>query len=205
MGSGQVSVSWVSCQVATVLTWQGVGNYLSPRMGGRFSILTEYEAGCCSNAIDSVVRLGKPVAEICERPISDEGISSLEDDLRICLQMAGHAEVKGFIRQVDEARVAYGFYAHPWALEALEFLDQRRSDIEPYHADWIQGLLFGYASDQIQRYMAARSECQDATSQHHGVVNTEETYRRDSARFALRIVHNSRCRIVGTSDLYVRS
>jgi hypothetical protein len=174
-------------------------------MSGRFSVLTDYEAGCCSNAIESVFRLGKPIAEICERNINEEGIPALEADIRVCLEMAGHTEVKGFIRRIDEARVSYGFFAHPWAVEALEYLDQRRSEIEPRHADWIQGLLFGYAADAIQRFMAARSVLQAATSQHRDVESTEETYRDDLARYAPRTFDKPRCLIVDTSDLYVRS
>lgn len=169
-------------------------------MSGRFSVLTEYEAGCCSSAIESVFRLGKPIAEVCERQISNRDIDALEADLRICLEMAGHGEMKGFIRRIDEARVAYGFFAHPWALEALEFLDQRRSEIEPRHTDWIQGLLFGYAADAIQRFVAARSAGQDATSQHDGTVYTAETYRPCSGRYDTRSTRNSICRIVGTYD-----
>lgn len=188
------------------MTAQEIGSYIPVAMSGALAVLTEFEAGCCAVAIESITRLGKPIAEVCTRRIEESRIPSLESDLLRCLESSGQAaSVKGFIRRVDEARVSFGFFTHPWALEALEYLDQHRSQIEARHVDWIEGLLFGYQADAIQAFLSARFPESVPTLQHRGDSGMEGTFRPGLARSAPDSMRNSRYRIVDTSDQYVRS
>jgi hypothetical protein len=115
-------------------------------------ILTEFEIGQAMAAIEGVSRLEKPLAEVGTRTASEQ---DLEQDLLACIESAGETQrVFPWIRRVGE-HCRFGYYAEPWALEALDFLD--RTDLKPSDRHWISGLLFGYRSSAIQRFISAQS------------------------------------------------
>ena len=115
------------------------------------SVLTEYEIGRAIQAAETIARSEKPVAEVgCQKVASTV---ALEDDLRECVNLAGHADnVRVWTRATDGGRVRYGFYREDWALNALNFLD--RADISDVDRAWISGLLFGYRGDAIQQFIS---------------------------------------------------
>lgn len=139
------------------------------------AILTEFEIGQAMAAIEGIARLEKPLAEIGTR-IADE--DDLRRDLQACIDAAGETRVFPWIRRVGE-HVRFGYYAEPWVLDALDFLD--RTELQPSDRHWITGLLFGYRSGAIQQFISARSRSRDA-------VQTRRPSRtRDRTGTALRV------------------
>ncbi len=123
-------------------------------------ILTEFEIGQAMAAIEGVARLDKPLAEVGTRVALE---ADVERDLLACIRSAGEIDrVLPWIRRVGE-HVRFGFYAEPWALDALDFLD--RADLQPSDRHWISGLLFGYRASAIQRFMS-RSKIQPTAHLH---------------------------------------
>lgn len=114
------------------------------------AVLTEYEIGRAILAAETIARSEKPVAEVgCQKVTS---IVALEDDLRECVKLAGHADnVCVWTRATSGGRVRYGFYREGWVLDALGFLD--RADLSSVDRAWISGLLFGYRTDAIQQFI----------------------------------------------------
>jgi hypothetical protein len=114
------------------------------------AVLTEYEIGRAILAAETIARSEKPVAEVgCQKVAS---VVALEDDLRECVKLAGHADnVRAWTRATSGGRVRYGFYREEWALNALDFLD--RADLSDVDRAWISGLLYGYRSDAIQQFI----------------------------------------------------
>jgi hypothetical protein len=114
------------------------------------AVLTEYEIGRAVWAAEIVAKSDKPVTEIgCRAVASPE---ALENDLRECLKLASEAaNVKIWTRSNGGTRVRYGFYRDAWVLDALDFLD--RAELSDVDRAWINGLLFGYRSDAIQRFI----------------------------------------------------
>jgi hypothetical protein len=115
------------------------------------SVLTEYEIGRAVWAAEIVAKSDKPVTEIGSRAIASP--DALIDDLRRCLTLASEAaDVKIWTRRSDGGkRIRYGFYRDAWVVGALDFLD--RADLPDVDRAWINGLLFGYRSDAIQRFI----------------------------------------------------
>jgi len=123
-------------------------------------ILTEYEIGQAMAAIEGVARLEKPLAEVGTRMATEE---DLERDLLACIDSAGETQrVFPWIRRTGE-HLRFGYYAEPWALDALDFLD--RTTLQPSDRHWISGLLFGYRSSAIQRFISAQSHDQARSRQ----------------------------------------
>jgi hypothetical protein len=114
------------------------------------AVLTEYEIGRAVLAAEMIARSEKPVAEVgCQNVATT---AALEDDLRECVRLAGHADnVRVWTRATSGGRVRYGFYREGWVLDALEFLD--RADLSDVDRAWISGLLFGYRGDAIQQFI----------------------------------------------------
>ena len=114
------------------------------------SVLTEYEVGRAIWAAEMVAKCDKPVAEVgCRQMISPDG---LLDDLRECLKLASEAaDVRIWTRTASGNRLRYGFYRDAWVVGALEFLDA--AELPDADRAWISGLLFGYRSDAIQRFI----------------------------------------------------
>ena len=114
------------------------------------AILTEYEIGRAIWAAEIIAKSDKPVTEVGSRAIASR--EALENDLRECLKLASEADgVKIWMRQGEGKRVRYGFYRDAWVVGAFEFLD--RADLPDVDRAWINGLLFGYRSDAIQRFI----------------------------------------------------
>jgi hypothetical protein len=114
------------------------------------SVLTEYEIGRAVWAAEIIAKSDKPVTEIGCRTVTSR--ETLIDDLRECLKLASEAaDVKIWTRAADGKRLRYGFYRDEWVVGALDFLD--RADLPDVDRAWINGLLFGYRSDAIQRFI----------------------------------------------------
>lgn len=115
------------------------------------SVLTEYEVGRAVWAAEIVAKSDKPVTEIGCRAIASP--DALENDLRECLKLASEAaDVKIWTRRSDGGkRLRYGFYRDAWVVSALDYLDC--AEIPDVDRAWINGLLFGYRSEAIQRFI----------------------------------------------------
>lgn len=115
------------------------------------AVLTEYEVGRAILAAETIARSEKPAAEVgCQKVTSTV---ALEDDLRECVKLAGHANnVRAWTRATSGGRVRYGFYREEWVLDALDFLD--RTDLSDVDRAWTSGLLYGYRSDAIQQFIS---------------------------------------------------
>ncbi len=114
------------------------------------AVLSEYEIGRAVWAAEIVAKSEKPVAEVGCRTIAT--VAALHDDLRECLKFASEAaDVKIWTRSAGGKRVRYGFYRDAWVVGALDFLD--RANLSDTDRAWISGLLFGYRSDAIQRFI----------------------------------------------------
>ena len=87
------------------------------------AVLTDYEVGRAILAAETIARTEKHVAEVgCQKAASTV---ALEDDLRKCVKLAGHAgNVRVWTRATSGGRVRYGFYREEWVLDALDFLDR---------------------------------------------------------------------------------
>jgi hypothetical protein len=114
------------------------------------AVLTEYEIGRAIWAAEIIAKSDKPVTEVGCRAAAP---AALEADLRECLKLASEsADVKIWMRRSDGGkRLRYGFYREAWVVGALDFLD--RADLPETDRAWINGLLFGYRSDAIQRFI----------------------------------------------------
>lgn len=112
-------------------------------------ILSDYELGSATAAIQAIALSGKPVAEVgCRRA----DLADLEADLQGCLRLAdAGAEIQFWTKAATGGRYRYGFYAQPWVLSAIDFLD--RADLAETDRSWINGLLFGYRTDAIQQFI----------------------------------------------------
>jgi hypothetical protein len=119
------------------------------------AVLTEYEIGRAILAAEIIARSEKPVVEVgCQKVTST---AALEDDLRECMKLAGHADnVRVWTRTTIGNRVRYGFYREGWVLDALDFLD--RAELPDVDRAWIGGLLFGYRADAIQQFINRTNE-----------------------------------------------
>jgi hypothetical protein len=114
------------------------------------SVLTEYEIGRAIWAAEIVAKSEKPVTEVGCRTVTSP--DALLDDLRECLKLASEAaDLKIWIKSAGGNRLRYGFYRDAWVVGALDFLD--RAGISDADRAWISGLLFGYRSDAIQRFI----------------------------------------------------
>ncbi len=115
------------------------------------AVLTDYEIGRAVWAAEIIAKSDKPVTEVGCRAITSA--DALENDLRACLKLASEAaDVKIWTRRADGGkRMRYGFYRDAWVIDALDFLD--RADLPDVDRAWINGLLFGYRSDAIQRFI----------------------------------------------------
>jgi hypothetical protein len=131
-------------------------------------ILTEFEIGQAVTAIETVARLGKPLAEIGCRQGNP---ADIEHDLTHCLRSANELGKLHVWTWKAGERYRFGFCAQPWVLRALEFVED--SDLAQSDRDWLCGLLFGYKADAIQQYLDRASEAgggaDDPKANHHSI------------------------------------
>ena len=124
----------------------------------KFHVLTEYECGRALTAIEWVARAQKPIVEVGRYPVANCDVRSLAHDLDRCVIMSGET-VRGFIMPTkDSAFCCYGFYRYAWAIQALLAVYEAEPVIDPYGSLWLQGLVFGYSPDAIQRSMSSASD-----------------------------------------------
>ena len=123
-----------------------------------FRLLSEYECGRAQIAIEWVARAQKPVVEIGGRPETECDLRALAHDLNRCIARSGET-VRAFVIPDGTPRYCcYGFYRYPWAVEAMIFAwgkNARRPNSRQWA--WIQGLIFGYSPDAIQRFISSAS------------------------------------------------
>jgi hypothetical protein len=139
------------------------------------SSLTEYECGRAQLAIEWVARSEKPIVEIGGRPIAGCDVHCLAHDLDQCIASSGES-VRAFIMPDRmPGYCCYGFYRHPWAMSAmLETWGAGHWPADPARWIWLQGLLFGYSADAIQRFMSSAS-CVRASNSRP--IQRSESYR----------------------------
>lgn len=137
-----------------------------------FSTLSDYEVGRCIDAIKTIGRGTKPVAEVCN--VKPENLDLLKEDIRNCLRIAGEPEVKGFLLRQEGERWSYGFYREAWVEEALLFIDS--VELPAFHRHWISGLLFGYCPEAIQRFLNGVSVAQGASEPLDDTLSRGETF-----------------------------
>ncbi len=130
-----------------------------------FHVLSEYECGRAQMAIEWVARSQKPIVEIGGCPIKGCNLYDLANDLNRCILLSGES-VRAFVMP-DRAKgyCCYGFYRYEWAIRALLVLWGDQTPKGPYHSLWLQGLLFGYGPDAIQRFISSAS-CAQASNTH---------------------------------------
>ncbi len=126
------------------------------------AILTEYEVGRAVTAIEWVARSGKPIVEIGSRMLGPWELHHLAEDLHRCLDIAGELEVHGFIVLGRDDWWQFGFYRHAWAMAAFLYLQSRGPRIDGAHAISLQGLLFGYNAEAIQRFISSVSDARES-------------------------------------------
>jgi|SRR5579859_62438 len=131
-------------------------------------VLSEYESGRAQIAIEWVSRAQKPIVEVGGRPIKGCDFQALAADLNFCIRQSGES-VRGFVMP-DRAPgyCCYGFFRYAWALNALQLVwTTRRAPRGPYHSLWLQGLLFGYGAEAIQRFISSASSVPEPNSHWH--------------------------------------
>jgi hypothetical protein len=118
-------------------------------------VLTEYEVGRAVWAAEIIAKTDKPITEVGARVCQ---VKDLQDDLAQVLKLASEsAEVRiwthpaKLAESADEIRWRYGFSKETWPYRALQFLDAIQLDDRD--RAWINGLLFGYRPDAIQRHI----------------------------------------------------
>jgi hypothetical protein len=113
----------------------------------------DYWSARCLFAIESVSRTGKPVAEVGEMRCSRDEKSALEEFLRRRVEEFGDRDVNSYVRRTGPNRYAFGFFVFPWVRDAIRFIGSGGRPLRESDRHWIQGLLFGYRPDAIQRFL----------------------------------------------------
>ena len=118
--------------------------------------LSPYDLARCHAAIESVERRDKPVAEV---PITApvELLGAIIDDLALCAAETETHEIRVHVDYRDGVALC-AFYRYDWCRAALEFV--RRGGCPPPALHWIQGLLFGYDPEAVERFIA-RTRCSE--------------------------------------------
>jgi len=121
-------------------------------------VLTEYECGRAQMAIEWVARSQKPIVEIGGRPVRGCDFLALARDLDQCIAQSGES-VRAFVMPDGiQGYCCYGFYRYPWAIKAmLTVWGIKPKFTNRYDLLWLQGLIFGYSPDAIQRFILSAS------------------------------------------------
>jgi hypothetical protein len=174
---------------------RGVKNLVGLRL------LTEYECGRALTSIEWVARSEKPIVEIGGCPMRGCNFQALAHDLNHCI-LRSHEDVRGFIMP-DKMRgyCCYGFFKYPWAVEALlDVWGKRKSGLtRTRRLLWMQGLVFGYSPDAIQRFISSASDGQVSTARSVQCSDIArycrvEIYGTPARLFRRRSNSNDRCR-----------
>lgn len=116
-------------------------------------VLSEYELGRIFSAIENVSLTGKPIAEVVARAADR---NDLESDLNDCLKLSGKSEGVSFWMMPSGSKWRFGFYRDKWTQRAILFLEH--TELSPTDRAWISGLLYGYRSDAIQKFIDEHPE-----------------------------------------------
>lgn len=114
------------------------------------SAMTEFEAGTVYAALQTVALGSKPAASGWIRADS-------QDEFVRFVYGAGfsHLHVGFGSPQGNPAVIEWRVSRFAWGLRALEWLSAGGSQVlGDFHLHWIQGLLYGYSADEIDRYLA---------------------------------------------------
>jgi len=131
----------------------------------KLRVLTEFEAGRAQMAIEWVARARKPVAEIGGCLVKRCNLLALAHDLNLCIASSGE-HVRAFVMPDRMPGYCfYGFYRYPWAVNALLKVWHGRPLGGQYDSLWLQGLVFGYSPDAIQRFISSALR-EPATNSH---------------------------------------
>ncbi len=149
-----------------------------------FHILTEYERGRAQIAIEWVARSQKPIVEIGGRSLKNCDLNALAEDLNLCIAQSGEV-VLGFVIPFGITDYCcYGFYRERWAIKALLSVQDNESlSLNPQNRAWVQGLLFGYSPDAIQRFISSSSLIQESTEPSLCIVGNVEIFHISSTLF----------------------
>ena len=109
-----------------------------------------YDLARCHAAIEAVERRDKPVAEI-PIVVSVAQLGQLIDDVLHVVELTETGEIKVHI-DYREGVALVAFYRYGWCRAALELL--KGGGFPPPALHWIQGLLFGYNPEAIERFIA---------------------------------------------------
>ena len=132
-----------------------------------FHLLTEYECGRAQMAIEWVARSQKPIVEIGGCPIKECDFRALTHDLNRCIARSGESVRAFVIRDKMPGFCCYGFYRYPWAIRALLSAWGIERDDKKHQSLWVQGLVFGYSPEAIQRFMSSASGARVSNSHSH--------------------------------------
>jgi hypothetical protein len=113
--------------------------------------LSQYDLARCHSAIESVERRNKPVAEF-PIVVSAPMLGQLVDDLRQCAVQSETGEIRVHISYRDGVALC-AFFRYEWCRAALAFL-KKGDGCPPPALHWVQGLLFGYDPESIERFIA---------------------------------------------------
>ena len=132
---------------------------------GGFRVLTEYECGRAQIAIEWVARAQKPIVEIGGCPVKGCDLLALAHDLNRCITRSGESVTTFIMPDRMPGYCCYGFYRYRWAIDAmLTIWGAARWPRESARWLWLQGLLFGYGADAIQRFISSASCAQASNS-----------------------------------------
>ena len=124
----------------------------------RVSVLSDGETARALAMIDAVARHGTPITIARTHPLAGRDVDRLRRELVDLLAWCDEPGLSAYLRPAPDHRWAYGFFRFPWALRALHFLDVERGleALGPFHAEWVQGLLFGNDAAAIARHLQAQ-------------------------------------------------
>ena len=118
--------------------------------------LTEYEFARAQIAIEWVARSGKPIVEVGGCPIKGCDLRALASDLNRCIAGSGESVTGFVIPDRMPGYCCYGFYRYRWAIQALLSVWGIQKQ-NPMDSLWMQGLVFGYSPEAIQRFISSAS------------------------------------------------
>ena len=121
--------------------------------------ISPYDLGRCHDAVEAVDRRAKPAASV---PIvtSLDALGRVIDCVVRCAEMSETGAVRVHVSYYSGV-ASCDFYRYEWVGRALAFLNG--GGCPPPALHWIQGLLFGYDPEAIDRFMRTAT-CSEPTS-----------------------------------------